>query len=193
MHLWNKTRWSRKQWHSSTGLTMQKKTRQHQKQVCEKNCKWNKTSLKQKKQQCYSPFPTMQTKQHQKQSYEKFCIITNLKQNTRIWLPISDAAKKEATWWDQRHCLEKLAHDRTKQIQKKLQRAQSSQNMDRVKTMIIEAEDKNQRLNERRRKTNLLGIASLDALQINDRGSVASGDFGVYSLEKLWSPLLTRW
>jgi hypothetical protein len=33
----------------------------------------------------------------------------------------------------------------------------------------------------------------LDALQINDRGSVASGDFGVYSLEKLWSPLLTRW
>ncbi len=83
--------------------------------------------------------------------------------------------------------LKSFAHDRTKQIQKNLQRAQSSQNMDRVKTMIIEAEDKNQRLNERRRKTNLLGIASLDALQINDHGSVALGDFGVYSLEKLWS------
>ncbi len=59
-----------------------------------------------------------------------------------------------------------------------LQRAQSSQNMDRVKTMIIETEDKNQRLNERRRKTNLLCIASLDALQISDHGSVALGDFG---------------
>lgn len=83
--------------------------------------------------------------------------------------------------------LKTFAHDRTKQIKKKLQRAQSSQNMDRVKTMIIETEDKNQRLNERRRKTNLLPIASLDALQINDHGSVAFGDFGVYSLEKLWS------
>ncbi len=50
--------------------------------------------------------------------------------------------------------------------------------MDRVKTMIIETEDKNQRLNERRRKTNLLCIASLDALQISDHGSVALGDFG---------------
>ncbi len=83
--------------------------------------------------------------------------------------------------------LKSFAHDKTKQIQKKLQRAQSSQNMDRVKTMIIETEEKNQRLNERRRKTNLLGIASLDALQINNHGSVALGDFGVYSLEKLWS------
>ncbi len=72
-------------------------------------------------------------------------------------------------------------------FKKKLQRAQSSQNMDRVKTMTIETEDKNQRLNESRRKTNLLCIASLDALQINDHGSVASGDFGVSSLEKLWS------
>jgi hypothetical protein len=63
MHLWNKTSWSRKQWHSSIALTMQRKTTQHQKQFCEKNCKWNKTSLKQKKQQCYSPFPTMQMKQ----------------------------------------------------------------------------------------------------------------------------------
>jgi hypothetical protein len=27
----------------------------------------------------------------------------------------------------------------------------------------------------------------LDALQINNHGSVALGDFGVYSLEKLWS------
>ncbi len=63
MHLWNKASRSRKQWHSSTPLTMQRKTTQHQKQFCEKNYKWNKTSLKQKKQQCYSPIPTMQTKQ----------------------------------------------------------------------------------------------------------------------------------
>jgi hypothetical protein len=89
--------------------------------------------------------------------------------------------------------LKSFTHDRTKQIQKNLQRAQSSQNMERVKTMIIETENKNQRLNESRRKTNLHCIASLDALQINDHGSVPWVTL-VCTVEKSYDllPLLAR-